>query len=363
MEPQTVTKAQFAIAYYRYLDPEGKVEQPLPLFAENNTLLLAMYRAMLLARLFDKKAISLQRTGQIGTYPSYWGQEAIGVGIGAAMQAEDIFCPYYRDCGTQLWRGVTMEEILLYWGGDERGNDFANNAHDFPICVPIATQVLYAAGAAAALQLRGLKRAVVTTIGDGGTSRGDFYEAMNVAGLWTLPLVFVINNNQWAISVPRSKQTRAETLAQKAMAAGISGCQIDGNDVIAVTQAVEVALAKAREGKGPSVIEALSYRMGDHTTADDASRYRPEEERRLHEEHDPLLRMKGFLIQKHLWDDAREAALIKALTQEIEAAVERFRHKPLPRPESMWDFLYAVLPQAYQSVRDHMQKEFAPCPP
>lgn len=348
---QTTTVAHFEIPYFSYLDSEANVLQPMPAFAQDNALLLKLYRMMLLMRIFDKKAITLQRTGKLGTYPSTLGQEAISVGIGAAMQEADILCPYYREYGAQFWRGVKMEEVFLYWGGDERGSDFANNKHDLPICVPIASQTLHAVGLATALKLQKKPQAVVVCIGDGGTSRGDFYEAMNVAGVWELPVVFVINNNQWAISVPLKKQTKAQTLAQKGIAAGLEVWQIDGNDVFAVKEAMDNALAKARSGKGATVIEALTYRMGDHTTADDATRYRSQEELTSHEKEDPAKRMKKYLIANGLWDENQEQVLVKELTAQVEQAVDNFNNIPMPAPESMFDYLYETLPEVYQQQR------------
>src|SRR6267378_2023858 len=218
------------------------------------------------------------RAGKLGTYASCLGHEATHVGVGAAMRPEDVLAPVYREFGTQLWRGVKLSEILTYWGGDERGNDFAVPRQDFAWCVPIATQTLHAAGAAMAFKVLRQPRCALAYIGDGGTSEGAFYEALNLAGSRTLPVVFVIVNNGWAISVPVAAQTAAQTLAQKAVAAGIRGVQVDGNDVFAVREVVGEALEAARDGAGPSVIEALTYRLSDHTTADDAGRYRSAEE-------------------------------------------------------------------------------------
>lgn len=350
------TIAEFTIPYFRYLDPQGKIEQPLPLFAQDKNQVQALYKQMVLTRLFDKKAIALQRTGKLGTYPSTLGQEAIGVGIGAAMAKDDVLCPYYRDYGAQFWRGVKMEEILLYWGGDERGSAFQNNAQDFPICVPIASQTLYAAGAAAAIQYQKQSKVVVVVLGDGATSRGDFYEAMNIAGAWNLPIVFVINNNQWAISMPRKQQSNAQTLAQKAIAAGLEGWQIDGCDVFSVRDAVERAIDKARNGQGATVIEALTYRMGDHTTADDATRYRNAEELKEYEKQDPIMRLKLYMENAQWWDATQEQNLLQTGTKEVEEAVNRFENTPHPAPETMFDFLYATLPSAYVAQREALKK-------
>ncbi len=357
MNSETKIVAHFEIPYFRYLNPQGEVEQPVPAFAEDKETVIALYRMMMLTRVFDKKAIALQRTGKLGTYPSNLGQEAIGVGMGAAMKKDDVLCPYYREYGAMFWRGVKMEEVLLYWGGDERGSDFTDNPYDFPICVPIASQTLHAVGVASAFKLRKQTRAVVTAIGDGGTSRGDFYEAMNVAGAWDLPVVFVINNNQWAISVPSSEQTKAQTFAQKGIAAGLECIQIDGNDVFAVKNAIEQALEKARSGKGASVIEAVTYRMGDHTTADDASRYRSGEELKAHEKNDPVMRLRNYMMNAKMWDETKEAALIEALTNEVNEVVTRYDNYPPRKPESMFDNLYATLPKAYEKQREALKKE------
>ena len=204
-------------------------------------------------RLFDEKAISLQRRGQLGTYASSLGQEAIGTAIGSAMSEDDVLFPAYREYAAQFFRGVTMTDILLYWGGNETGMNFKGQRLDFPICVPIASQAPQAVGAAYAMKLRNEKRVAVCIIGDGATSKGDFYEAINAAGTWELPIVFVINNNRWAISMPRKTQTRAETLAQKAIAVGFPGEQVDGNDVIILKHRIDQAIHKARSGIGPSL--------------------------------------------------------------------------------------------------------------
>lgn len=349
MTQNNTTVANYAISYFRNLDENGVCEGELPAQLKQPEFVEKLYRMMVKTRIFDKKAITLQRTGKLGTYPSTLGQEAICVGIGAAMQPEDVLCPYYREYGAQFWRGVSMEEILLYWGGDEVGSAFKNNKHDFPICVPIASQTLHAVGAAFAFQYRNEKRAVVATIGDGGTSRGDFYEAMVAAGAWKLPVVFVINNNQWAISVPREKQCAATTLAQKGLAAGIEGFQVDGNDILVMTQKVSQALEKARQGGGATVIEAMTYRMCDHTTADDARRYRSEEELKANEKSDPILRVRRYMENEGFWNEDKENEMIASFTKEVNEAVERYLNTPTPPAEIMFEYLYETLPKAYEA--------------
>jgi pyruvate dehydrogenase E1 component alpha subunit len=348
----TTRVANFAIECDSFLDPSGKPVGALPPFASDGAMLRDLYRAMVRARTFDAKAIALQRTGRLGTYASCLGQEAIGIGVASAMTADDVLLPSFREHAAQLWRGVTPVELLLYWGGDERGSDFQGPRGDFPACIPVASQFPHAAGVALAMQFEGESGVAVAIGGDGATSKGDFYEALNVVGLWNLPAVFVINNNQWAISVRRREQTAARTLAQKAIAAGLPGEQVDGNDVIAVHDAVARALARARSGQGGALIECLSYRLSDHTTADDASRYRDEEEVRAHWAEEPLLRLRAFLSAEHGWSKDDEAALLKASAAEIEAAADTYLATEAEPPSAMFDHLFADLPAALAAQRE-----------
>lgn len=343
---------RFQVEFTRFLDPQGEATQPLPDFARDPAHLIPLYRAMQLTRAFDAKAIALQRTGKIGTFASALGQEAIGVGTAAAMRPEDVLVPSYRDHGAQFLRGVTMTESLLYWGGDERGSAFAVPRADFPICVPIATQVCHAAGAAYAFRLRGEARVAVCFLGDGATSKGDFYEGLNMAAVWKAPLVVVVNNNQWAISVPREHQTAAQTIAQKAIAAGVEGWQVDGNDVVAMHDAALRAIDKARTGGGPTLIEALTYRLGDHTTADDATRYRDPGEVEQQWAQEPILRLRKHLLAREAWGPQQEEKLLKEISEEINAAVERYLATPPPTTEAMFEHLYATLPAALHAQRD-----------
>ena len=327
-----------------FLDAEGQVLRELPDFARDTKVLVALYSMMVKTRVFDAKAIALQRTGQLGTYASSLGQEAIGVGVASAMSEADVFLPSFREHGGQLWRGVTMEELFLYWGGDERGNDFAGPRQDFPVCIPVASQFPQAAGVALALAHRKGRGVAVAIGGDGATSKGDFYEALNLIGAWTLPAVFVINNNQWAISMPRNEQTRASTLAQKAIAAGLPGEVVDGNDVIAVREATTRALEQARAGRGGTLIECLSYRLSDHTTADDASRYREEAEVSRHWKAEPLVRIRAHLTAEHGWSKEHEEELLRDSRAETEAAAKRYLAMSPQPARAMFDFLYSNAP-------------------
>lgn len=346
------TVAEFQIQHHQFLDPQGRALCALPEFTRDAAEMVKMYRVMTLVRAFDTKAINLQRTGKLGTYASCLGHEATHVGVGAAMRPDDVLCPVYREYGAQFWRGVQMSEVFLYWGGDERGSNFSEPRHDFPWCIPIGSQALHAAGAAMAMKIRGEQRCAVAFIGDGGTSQGAFYEALNLAGARALPVVFVIVNNKWAISVPIESQTATRTLAQKAIAAGIPGVQVDGNDVVAVRQLVGDALATARKGGGPTVIEAVTYRLSDHTTADDASRYRRANEVKDAWQVEPLLRMRAHLTASSAWDDAKEEALKAEVTREVDSAVEVYLNTPKPSSDSMFDHLFAHLPKSTRKQRE-----------
>ena len=338
--------AEFRIRRRQFLEPSGKLVGESPAFAKDREIMISLYRGMMLTRAFDYKAIALQRTGQIGTYPACLGEEAVGVGYASAMTGSDVMLTTYREQAAQIWRGVTLTELLLYWGGDERGCDYAGPREDFPVAVPIATQAPHAVGVAAAFKLRHEKRVAVCALGDGATSKGDFYEALNLAGAWHLPVVFMVVNNQWAISEPRSKQTAAETLAQKAIAGGIPGIQIDGNDVVAVRDAATEAFERARNGGGATLIEAVTYRMGDHTTADDATRYRREQDVSAAWKLDPIARLRTYLGDQGWWSKEDEEALVAECRAKVEAAVTEYLAIPPPAPESMFDHLFETLPSS-----------------
>jgi len=311
------TIADFEVQYSQFLDPEGNPSSDIPELA------------------------------------SSLGHEAAHVGLAAAMQSDDVLAPSYRETGTLLYRGVRPEELLLYWGGDERGSDYADAKSDFPYCVPIATQCLHAAGAAMAFQLRGETRCAVSINGDGGTSEGAFYEAMNVAGARNLPVVFIVINNKWAISVPIEHQTATETLAQKAVAAGIPGIQVDGNDVIAVRHWVERALVRARKGEGACLIETVTYRLSDHTTADDASRYRKKEDVETAWKVEPLIRLRKYLTDLGVWDEDKEQALLEDAANKVDIAVQKYLNTPQPPVESMFDYMYEELPESLEEQREN----------
>lgn len=332
---------EFTIETVETLDSEGRLLRPLPGALREREQLIDLYQIMVLTRVFDREAINLQRTGAMGTYPSCEGQEAIGAGIGVAMRKDDVFVPYYRDVATQIQRGVLMEEILLYWGGDERGQKYRDQSQDFPVCIPIASQSCHAVGIAFAIKYRAEGRAVVTTCGDGATSEGDFYESINVAGAMSLPVVFVVNNNRWAISVPLAKQTAAQTIAHKALAVGITGIRVDGNDPIAVFEVLDEALERARHDNQPTLIEALTYRLGDHTTADDASRYHDQREYDEARTIEPLIRFKRLLQNEYQWSDADDKALYDDSGKRVQQAIEVYQATSDQAPGEFFDYMFA----------------------
>ena len=349
--------ARFEVGYRRYLDPDGNPLGEQLELAEDGETLRALYRGMMLTRVFDKRAVAMQRVGQINTFPSSLGQEAVSVGIAAAMSRDDVLLPDFRETGAMLWRGATPAELFTLWSGDERGATTSAPAHDFPPAIPVASQCTHAVGVATAFKLRRERRVAVCMLGDGGTSKGDFYEAVNIAGAWRLPVMFVVVNNAWAISVPRASQSAAATLAQKAIAGGFVGEQVDGNDVMAVTVAATEALARIRDGAGPELIEALTYRLSDHTTADDATRYRLAAEVSSHWRDEPLVRLRAYLGRRAWWSRADEEALIKECEDLVAAGRQAYLELPPVPPTAMFDHLFATLPRSLVEQRRRFEQE------
>ena len=348
--------ASFEIILTRYLDTEGRPLAALPEWTADPDRVRSMYRSMMRTRAFDKKAVALQRTGQLGTYAACLGQEAVGTAVGMALRADDVYIPAYREYAAQFVRGVSMTEILLYWGGDERGMDYAADAarQDYPLSVPIATHVPHAIGVAYAFRLRKQDRVVLASCGDGATSKGDFYEAVSSAKVWNLPIVFLVTNNQWAISLPRVQQTGAQTLAQKGIAGGIIGQQVDGNDVIATYEILNQAIAAARAGEGPQLVEAITYRLHDHTTADDARRYRSEDEVKTAWARCPIKRLRAYLESQDAWSAGDEESLQTEAVATAESAAQAFTAMETEPPETIFDHLYAELPSSMRWQREEV---------
>ena len=344
--------AKFEIEYLQYLGPDGKTVGKLPKAFQDPKALVPLFKQMLFVRTFDSKSIKLQRTGKLGTYAASLGHEATHVGIGASMQPDDVFAPSYREYGAQFMRGVKPREVLLYWGGDERGNDFEGPKGDYPGGVAIAPQGGIAYGAARSFKRRKQDRIAVACCGDGGSSKTDFYAAVNSAGAFKSPLVLCVINNGWAISVPRHAQTGAETLAQKGLAGGLHCLQVDGNDLIAVLEAMRRATERARKGEGGSVIEFMTYRLHDHTTADDASRYRDEAEVKDGWSREPMIRLRKYLTDAGAWSEDEEKAWLAECETKVDEEINAYLNTPVQPVEAMFDYLYANPPAELLEQRE-----------
>jgi len=329
----------FAIERVEIINENGEADTKLiPKLSEKQ--LLEMYHWMHITREFDRKALVLQRTGRLGTYASMLGQEATIIGSSYALRKQDWLFPSFRYSGGMLLRGIAMDKLYSFWGGDERGSRAPEGVNVFPLCITVGEQPLHAMGFAWALKLKKQNAVVLTDFGDGGTSTGDLNEALNFAGIFQAPVIFLCQNNQWAISVPVARQTAAATLAQKAIAAGIKGIQVDGNDIFAVYKATQDAITDAENGK-PTFIEALTYRMSDHTTSDDAAKYRSEQEVKQWQKRDPLLRLRLYIEKKKLWDTKKEEALKKEIEHLVEKAVKSYEAIPRAPMEDLFKYTIA----------------------
>ncbi|MBM4006116.1 MAG: pyruvate dehydrogenase (acetyl-transferring) E1 component subunit alpha [Planctomycetes bacterium] len=337
------------------LDAEGRFDEKLGKGLIPDADLVKLYGHMCTCRHLDEVAFKLQRSGRMGTYPQNMGQEAASLGAAYALNNDDWLVTCYREnCGL-FWRGVPMESILLHWMGDERGNAMPRQHHATPIAVPIGTQMLHATGLAWAAKYRGEKRIACTFFGDGATSEGDFHEAMNFAANLDIPVVFCCQNNGWAISVPGHIQCSAPTVAQRALAYGMDTIQCDGNDLFAVVHCFRKAIKQARSTGRPFFIEAVTYRLGDHTTADDARRYRDQAEVDAWRARDPILRLRKYMAKRGLWSDAKEQELQAKVEVEVAATVERAEGITSPNRVDFFDHMYAEIPADLALQRDTMQ--------
>ncbi|ELZ95342.1 Pyruvate dehydrogenase E1 component subunit alpha [Haloferax mucosum ATCC BAA-1512] len=340
------------------LDENGAVVGEVPDIDDET--LVEMYRNMRLARHFDTRAVSLQRQGRMGTYPPLSGQEGAQIGSATALEDDDWMVPSYREHGAAMIRGLPLKQTLLYWMGHEKGNEMPEGANILPPAVPIASQIPHATGAAWANKLRGeTDTGVLCYFGDGATSEGDFHEALNFAGVFDTPNVFFCNNNQWAISVPRERQTAAETIAQKATAYGMDGVQVDGMDPLAVYSVTEAALEKAKNpGEGetrPTLIEAVQYRFGAHTTADDPTVYRDDEEVERWKAKDPIPRMETFLRETGRLDDEKYDAIQTDIEETVADAIEAAESDPRPDPTEMFEYAYAEQTPEIRAQREEFE--------
>jgi len=324
----------------RYVLPSGEAPEELPLTREE---LLHGYRALVRARTFDERAIVLQRQGKLGVYPPYRGQEAAQVGAALALEQDDWLVPSYRETAAALTHGLAMHQIVLYWRAHPAGWRFPDDARVLPFAIPIATQLPQAVGIAHAGTFQERPWVAMTFIGDGGTSEGDFHEALNFAGVFDAPAVFVVQNNGWAISVPTERQMRNQRIAERAAGYGIPGVVVDGNDLVAMWTASREAVERARAGKGPTLIEAVTYRLAPHTTSDDPSRYRDEDEAKRREAEEPVRRLRALIESRGWWDEDREEQLVGEILAEIAEAVRVADEAPEPTPETIVEHVYAEM--------------------
>lgn len=349
--PETPIQS-FTINRLSILDPQGRADLSLlPDLSDEE--MVQMYEHLVLTRNFDRMALKLQREGRIGTYPSGLGQEAAQVGSAFALKRSDWIFPSFRELGVFLSMGYPLEKVFQYWAGDERGVSCSPDLNIFPICIAVGTHVPHAVGAALACRFKGTQEVAVAYFGDGATSKGDFHEGMNMAGVYRAPVIFICQNNQWAISIPRKGQTASRTLAQKALAYGIHGIQVDGNDVLAVYRATAMARIRALNGEGPTFIECETYRISDHTTADDARRYRDPAEIEPWKSRDPILRMRLFLESRNLWSQQRQQELEAAHAELLDGAVRRFETLPAAEPgEILTHTLHQLSPRQQEELKE-----------
>lgn len=342
MPKKTAYSAQ--IEYIQVMDEHGEVDPALARGTLDDQEILELYKFMVECRQLDEIAFKLQRSGRMGTYPQNKGQEAAAIGTAyAAKKGQDFLVPCYRENAALFMHGLPMHYVLLHWMGDERGNQIPPGVCQLPLCIPIGTQMLHATGIAWAFKMRKEPRVALTYFGDGATSEGDFHEAMNFASVFQVPCVFICQNNQWAISVPRETQMNSETVAQKALAYDMPCVLVDGNDLLAVYKASKEAIERARSGGGPSFIEAVTYRLADHTTADDARRYRDPKEVEAWIAKDPLIRLRKYLEKKELWDEVKGADLQKTVKNKVDAVVKTAEGIAKPSTDDIFDYTFETL--------------------
>ncbi len=341
------------------LESDGSVRSGATVPPLDDATMVAMYRDMKRARRFDDRAVNLQRQGRMGTFPPMSGQEGAQVGSAYALDDEDWVVPSYREHAVAMVHGVELKQILLYWMGHEAGNAITE-ANVFPVAVPIATQLPHAMGLAWAGAMQGQRRVVACYFGDGGTSEGDFHEALNFAGVFDTPNVFCCMNNQWAISVPRERQTASETLAQKADAYGLTGVQVDGMDPLATYAVTRAAVERAKQPEPDhprsTLIEAVQYRFGAHTTADDPSVYREEAEVEAWRDRDPIYRFERYLLETDRLDEGTIGSIEQEIEDEVRDAVEAAESTPRPEPREMFEHVYAEPPADLAAQRDELEE-------
>jgi pyruvate dehydrogenase E1 component alpha subunit len=340
---------------FSIMDDKGVVVNKKWMPKLSDEQIVKAYKDMLFARTADLQIVSYQRQGRIYTYPPNYGQEAIAGAVGSIMRDEDWLVPAFREMGAYLAKGVTLKELFLYFMGYEDGSMFKGAKNILPMSVPIASQFLHAVGIGYEIKYNKKDQVVYAFVGDGGTSEGDFHEAINFAGVWKVPVVFVVQNNQYGISTPFSVQTASKSIAIKSVSYGVQGVKVDGNDYFAMYTAVENATKYAKEGNGPVLIEAVTYRKGAHTTSDDPTKYRTKEEEEAWDKKDPLDRLKAYLVAKKLWTDKEETKLVSQYKKEVDRQFEEAENYPAYKLEDVFQFMYADTPD--DLIKQKMEHE------
>jgi pyruvate/2-oxoglutarate/acetoin dehydrogenase E1 component/TPP-dependent pyruvate/acetoin dehydrogenase alpha subunit len=344
--PRIFSEADFKFAeageyLFQRLTPDGTLHGKDPNLSPET--LKSFYEQLIFGRLFDDKASNLSTLREIGTYAPGKGQEGCQVGAVNALEKGDWYVPMYRDTAGMMAFGLPPTKLLLYWGGDERGMQIPENLNMLPIAVPVSTQLPHAVGLAMAEHLRGERSVIFVCTGDGGTSKADFHESLNFAGVYDLPVVFGVENNQWAISVKRNNQTASKTIAQKAIAYGFEGILVDGNDIIASYESTKYAVDKARRGGGPTLIEFSTYRLGPHTTAELVSnKLKEPEEVEEWEKRSPITRFEKYLRSRSLLDDKSKEQIMAAAQRRMDEAVHNYRATAPPDPTVIFDYTYST---------------------
>jgi len=329
---------------FRIMDDEGRIISDKHMPDIDDGQLVKAYHDMLFARTADHMTVSYQRQGRIFTYPPNFGQEAIHGAAAQVMRTNDWLVPAFREMGAWLAKGATLKDIFLYFMGYEVGNSWPNANHLLPISVPIASQLPHAAGIGYAIKYKKLDEVVFAFVGDGGTSEGDFHEALNFAAVWKVPVIFVVQNNQFAISVPFRMQTASDGIAIKSIAYGMPGIQVDGNDFLAMLRTLQEATGFCRAGNGPVLIEAVTYRKGAHTTSDDPTKYRSKEEEEEWERKDPLRRLRNYLVSKALLNETEDRRLEEQYRLEIDRIFVEAESQPACPLEDVFKYMYAEMP-------------------
>lgn len=338
------------------LDENGTVVNEKLMPKIDDEKLLNMYKTMLLGRIADEKAVQYQRQGRMLTFVINKGQEAAQVGSIAALEDRDWMVPAFREFSAFLYRGVPLEQLYLYWYGNEAGSRIPDGINILPVNIIIGSQFAHATGLAMAAKIQKKDEVAIAYIGDGGTSEGEFHEAINMAAVFKAPAVFFIQNNHYAISVPRHKQTVSETLAQKAVAYGIPGIQVDGNDIFAVYAATKEAVERARKGEGPTLIEAVTYRLGAHTTSDDPSIYREDQEVEEWLKKEPLIRFKKYLIERGLWSEEQEEALVQEINDHVAESFKKVENSGQVPLEDIFKYTYEEMtPELIEQLEEYKQ--------